>query len=109
MIISKDNEPILALGAANTHDLTGDVTISAGQMRIISGTSDAYSFDVIVANGANASVNHDTFASGNSITVQSGGSLNFEVIFSISDFATFLPSLNKINIFFNIRSSIHCG
>ena len=46
-------------------------------MRFISGTSDAYSFDVIVANGANASVNQDTFASGNSITVQSGGSLNF--------------------------------
>ena len=75
--LTKTGSGILALGAANTHDLTGDVTISAGQMRFISGTSDAYSFDVIVANGANASVDQDTFASGNSITVQSGGSLNF--------------------------------
>ena len=75
--LTKTGSGILALGAANTHDLTGDVTISAGQMRFVSGTSDAYSFDVIVANGANASVNQDTFASGNSITVQSGGSLNF--------------------------------
>ncbi|WP_440647101.1 autotransporter-associated beta strand repeat-containing protein [Candidatus Pelagibacter sp. HIMB1521] len=75
--LTKTGSGILALGAANTHDLSGDVTVSAGQMRFVSGTSDAYSFDVIVANGANASVNHDTFASGNSITVQSGGSLNF--------------------------------
>ena len=75
--LTKTGSGILALAAANTHDLTGDVTISAGQMRFNSGTSDAYSFDVIVANGANASVNMDTFASGNSITVQSGGSLNF--------------------------------
>lgn len=75
--LTKTGSGILALGAANTHDLSGDVTVSAGQMRFVSGTSDAYSFDVIVANGANASVNRDTFASGNSITVQSGGSLNF--------------------------------
>ncbi|WP_440613834.1 autotransporter-associated beta strand repeat-containing protein [Candidatus Pelagibacter sp. HIMB1748] len=75
--LTKTGSGILALGAANTHDLSGDVTVSAGQMMFVSGTSDAYSFDVIVANGANASVNNDTFASGNSITVQSGGSLNF--------------------------------
>ncbi|WP_440652954.1 autotransporter-associated beta strand repeat-containing protein [Candidatus Pelagibacter sp. HIMB1542] len=75
--LTKTGSGILALGAANTHDLSGDVTVSAGQMIFVSGTSDAYSFDVIVANGANASVNNDAFASGNSITVQSGGSLNF--------------------------------
>ena len=75
--LTKTGSGILALGAPSPHNLTGDVTVSAGDMRFISGTSDAYSFDVIVANGANASVNQDTFASGNSITVQSGGSLNF--------------------------------
>ena len=75
--LTKTGSGILALGATSPHNLTGDLTVSAGDIRFISGTSDAYSFDVIVANGANASVNQDTFASGNSITVQSGGSLNF--------------------------------
>jgi len=38
----------------------------------------------------------------NKIFTARGGSLNFEVIFRISDFATFLPSLNNmINFFYH--------
>ena len=36
-----------------------------------------------------------------------GGSWNFETIVNISDLATFLPSWNKVMIFFNIKFSIH--
>ena len=36
-----------------------------------------------------------------------GGFLNFEAIFNISDFATFLPSLNKVISFFIIKASTH--
>ena len=46
-------------------------------MRFTSGTSSAYGFDVTVGNTGTASVNQDSFGSGNTITVQSGGSLNF--------------------------------
>ena len=44
----------------------------------------------------------------NKIFIARGGSLNFEVILSISDFATFLPSLNKVIIFFIIKISNRC-
>ena len=46
-------------------------------MRFTNGTSSAYGFDVTVGNTGTASVNQDSFGSGNTITVQSGGSLNF--------------------------------
>ena len=43
----------------------------------------------------------------NKIFTARGGSLNFEVIFRISDFATFLPSLNNMINFFIISISSH--
>ena len=43
----------------------------------------------------------------NNIFTANGGAWNLEVIFKISDFATFLPSLNKIYNFLNIKTSIH--
>ena len=39
--------------------------------------------------------------------IANGGSWNFDKIFSISDLATFLPSLNKVISFFIIKISIH--
>jgi hypothetical protein len=38
----------------------------------------------------------------NSILIASGGLLNFVAIVKASDFASFLPNLNKVNIFFII-------
>ena len=46
-------------------------------MRFRGATSSTYGFDVTVGNTGTASVNQDSFGSGNTITVQSGGSLNF--------------------------------
>ena len=75
--LTKTGNGILKFQGDNDQIISNGLTINTGQVRFTGSKSNQYQFNVTVANGANASVNQNSFASGNSITVQSGGSLNF--------------------------------
>ena len=60
----------------NSNSFTGALIINQGEVRLTSGTSNAYNFDVTVQNNANLQINNSGFNTSNTITVESGGALN---------------------------------